>query len=289
MITFGIKRCMGILATLLCLIICCPSVSYGEEAASSMAVQDKTASSKISSITKTPAEADEAYRERNYSQALASYLLLADERGVSSELYYNIANCYYRLGQTGKAVLYYEKSLKLDPTNSDARQNLEFVKTTIQGAPESTRSLMGDTYESISRRLTADGWAWTAIAEFGLLLLLVAIYFISSRPGLRKISFFSGMVLLLVFALTVVITMQSASRTIGSRYAVVTAQVSKMSSSPDKKDKSETTYVMVPSGVKVEITDSLLTPKDEVSSKWYKVKLNDSSQAWAPAADVEKI
>lgn len=80
-------------------------------------------------------EADSAYMRDDFAEATRLYLQIAETEGTSSDLYYNLGNCYYRQKQPGKAILYYERALRLDPSNEDARANLEFVNTKITDEP----------------------------------------------------------------------------------------------------------------------------------------------------------
>jgi hypothetical protein len=47
--------------------------------------------------------------------------------------------------------------------------------------------------------------------------------------------------------------------------------------------------VPIHEGTKVEIVDSVATPDDPDSAKWYDVKINNSTRAWLRASDVERI
>ncbi len=75
--------------------------------------------------------ADSAYNAENYRLAIDLYQKSLAEEGRSSDLYYNLGNAYYRSDKLGMAVVCYERSLRLDPTNDDARSNLEFVRSRI--------------------------------------------------------------------------------------------------------------------------------------------------------------
>ena len=50
----------------------------------------------------------------------------------SPELYCNIGDSYFKQGNYPKAILFYERALKLDPSYSDARYNLEFAGSFVQ-------------------------------------------------------------------------------------------------------------------------------------------------------------
>ena len=78
----------------------------------------------VEAVTKT--EADKAYQEKKYQQAIKDYESLLHS-GVSASLYYNLGNAYYRTGNITKAILNYERAALLEPGNSDIRFNLQFA------------------------------------------------------------------------------------------------------------------------------------------------------------------
>jgi len=45
---------------------------------------------------------------------------------------YNLANAYFKLGRLGPAILNYERALRLDPSDQDARDNLELARGQIR-------------------------------------------------------------------------------------------------------------------------------------------------------------
>ena len=84
------------------------------------AMAETTASAAESIVNK----ANAAYEKDDFNQAVQLYEQAAKQEGTSSMLYYNMGNAYYRLGNMGKAVLCYERSLLLDPSNDDARTTI---------------------------------------------------------------------------------------------------------------------------------------------------------------------
>ncbi|PID28186.1 MAG: hypothetical protein CSB55_05870 [Candidatus Cloacimonadota bacterium] len=73
------------------------------------------------------ANAEEAYENRKFDVALTEYTKLLNDNVINSDLFYNIGNCYFRLDKLGLAVLYYKKSLLLDPGNESAFKNLSLA------------------------------------------------------------------------------------------------------------------------------------------------------------------
>ena len=74
-------------------------------------------------------EANTLYRNGDYGEALERYLDIVNGGRVSGTLFYNIGNCYFKLGDLGRATLFYERALKLSPRNDDVVANLELAQS----------------------------------------------------------------------------------------------------------------------------------------------------------------
>ncbi|MGL1901142.1 MAG: tetratricopeptide repeat protein [Fibrobacterales bacterium] len=78
----------------------------------------------------------EAYESDKYAQAVQFFESCTNEGVNSWVLYYNLGNAWYRQAKLGKAILYYEKSLLLNPGEPDVEANLEFARALIQDKQE---------------------------------------------------------------------------------------------------------------------------------------------------------
>ena len=76
-------------------------------------------------------EANELYNEGKYSEAITYYNKIIKSEFHSAELYYNLANTYYKLDSIPSSVYYYEKALKLNPNDKDIIDNLKFKKCNL--------------------------------------------------------------------------------------------------------------------------------------------------------------
>jgi len=72
--------------------------------------------------------ANESYKKGDYQKAINLYQLI-EKSNESDILYYNMGNAYAKLEKFGYAILYYEKSLSINPNNSDALFNLKMVNS----------------------------------------------------------------------------------------------------------------------------------------------------------------
>lgn len=233
--------------------------------------------------------ADSAYNAQNFRSALSLYNQVLDNEGANSQLYYNLGNTHYRLGNIGKAVVNYERALRLDPSNEDARANLEFVNSGIKGLPEDGTSFLTTIHKHITSYATPDGWSIVAFVLFLLVLTCVGLYLFASGTSLRKTGFFGGIVLFVLFIYALVIAWQTSTSHENHEVAVVVSPKARLTSNPGTaKNKTEKT-ISIPEGTKIEILDSLSTPNDPVTAMWYNVALNSNTEAWIDASDVERI
>lgn len=243
--------------------------------------------------TKELAKASVAYQQEQYQSALRIYEDLGKTHGVSSDLFYNIANCHYRLGGKGKAVLYYEKALVLDPANSDARENLALVNTKIADKYSVDEI---NIISTIANRIvdwhSADSWAIISIVVLILLLICVSLYIFVDIVWLRKVGFFAGILFAIFTLCSITLAFVQSSRTSKHSEAVVTQPQVTLSTSPrEPKTKSEEAFVLH-EGTKVQILDSLETTSTSDNGQktiWLDVKADNSHRAWVKKTDVEVI
>ena len=73
--------------------------------------------------------ANQAYQTGNFPLAVEQYeTILRGGKLFSKELYYNVGNAYFRLNQTGRAILNYERAARLSPTDADIQTNLAVAR-----------------------------------------------------------------------------------------------------------------------------------------------------------------
>ncbi|MCM1332481.1 MAG: tetratricopeptide repeat protein [Bacteroides sp.] len=234
-------------------------------------------------------QADSAYMNDNFSKAAELYLEIAETEGTSSDLYYNLGNSYYRQGKLGKAILYYEKALRLDPSNKDARANLEFVNTKITDEPGDRGMFISNTVNGFAQKIPANTWAGIAIATFLLLLAAIAMYVFTSNIALRKTGFFGGIILLAICVIANIFASIATRYSTSSADAVIIVPSTLLSTSPRvPKDRSEEA-LLLHEGTVVQIIDSVTTRIDSTSTKWYDVQVDNNNRAWINGNAIERI
>jgi hypothetical protein len=73
-------------------------------------------------------QGNEAYSRGDYEQAISSYEQITEHAGYAPPVLFNLANSYAQSRKIGKAVLSYERGLRLTPSDLDISGNLELVR-----------------------------------------------------------------------------------------------------------------------------------------------------------------
>ena len=231
-------------------------------------------------------KANQAYKQELYNEALKLYLQEAEQTGVSSSLYCNIGDTYYRLKDNVHAVLYYERALLLDPSNSDARFNLEFVRGKMQLPDDAGDSWFSNWVDQTVSRLSSNAWAIIAIVTFLLLLAGVAAYLFLDNVLMRKVGFFGGAVMLVLTILANLAAFHVYHKATGGNGAIVMPESVTLSTAPrEPRDKDEEAF-QLQQGTRVEIMDSIT---DKTNGKWLQVTTAGGHKAWINAQSVEVI
>ncbi len=230
--------------------------------------------------------ANQAYKQELYNEALKLYLQEAEKTGVSSALYCNIGDTYYRLKDNVHAVLYYERALLLDPSNSDARFNLEFVRGKMQLPDDAGDSWFSNWVDQTVSRMSSNAWAVIAIITFLLFLAAVAAYLFLDNVLMRKIGFFGGAVLIVVSILANLAAFHVYHKAADGNGAIIMPEKVVLSTAPrEPRDKEEEAFDLQ-QGTRVEIIDSIA---DKTHGKWLQVSTAGGHKAWLKAQDVEVI
>ena len=74
----------------------------------------------------------ESYRNDNFNEAIIYFNQILEYNYESEELLYNLGNAYYLTDNIPLSVWAYEKCLKLNPFNEDAKFNLKLVNLKVK-------------------------------------------------------------------------------------------------------------------------------------------------------------
>jgi tetratricopeptide (TPR) repeat protein len=225
------------------------------------------------------AQANKAYSEGMYNNALDMYKQVLKSGYESADLYYNIGNASYKVNDFTSAILYYEKAIKLDPGNADYAFNLKIANGKISDKIEPIPELFYRRwYHSLVTQFSADTWAKAGVVIFVLSLLFGALYFISRVLFIRKIGFWTGIILLVITFFSLLFAYQNYSKLQSQDEAIIFAPTVTIKSSPDEKSID---LFVLHEGTKVQLIDHIGT--------WYEIRIANGSVGWLPLASIERI
>ncbi len=86
--------------------------------------------------SQTPAQlfgrANAAYEAGNYAAAVDDYERAAASGVTAPDLFYNLGNAYFKQGDLGRAVLWFERARRLAPRDDDVRENLDLTRSLLR-------------------------------------------------------------------------------------------------------------------------------------------------------------
>lgn len=236
-------------------------------------------------------QADSAYNADDFQMAAQLYLGAIKQEGPSAKLYYNLGNSYYRLGQNGKAILSYERALRLDPTDEDARTNLEFVNSHITDRAGERGTMLSNSLDSAANAAHSNTWAWIAFACFALTVAGILVYLYVDAVALRKVGFFGGIFTCFATMAALFFAFRAEKIATAEDIAIVTSPSSILSTVPRTPAGRTQEAMLLHEGTRVQILDSVSSSSasDSIPSMWYDVQVDNAHRAWINAADVERV
>ena len=222
----------------------------------------------------------EAYSASQWRQAVSDWSDLAATGLRSKELYYNLGNAYFKAGEIAPAILNYERALRLDPSDSDVRYNLEFARAQTQDRIDEVPEFILKTWtRKLSYLLSSNAWAGLSLFLLALTLGLILLFLLGPTVNARRTGFFTGIVTLL---LTLMCWGFARSlKTAAERHddAIVMRAVSSVTSSPSS-DAAKSLFILH-EGTKVKVLDEV--------SGYTDIELADGRRGWISSADIERI
>ena len=223
--------------------------------------------------------ANEAYNQKNYSQAIALYEDLIKEGYADAMVYYNLGNAYYKDGQLAKSLLYYERALRLDATNEDIKHNINFVnQQTIDKIETQPEFFLKTWISAIQGLFSAKTWAIISIVLGVILCSSIALMLILSSAGWRKGMFTMACISFVFIVLSVVFAGLQTKNANRTDEAIIMQKILTVKSTPDT---SGTDLFTVHEGLKVRITDQ--------AGSWIEVRFANGNKGWITAESVEII
>jgi tetratricopeptide (TPR) repeat protein len=222
---------------------------------------------------------NEFFTQGNYEGAKDAWLAVEQTEGGSFGLYFNLGNAYYRLHDLGRARLYYERALLLEPNSKETLENIQLVKA---AQPESIEAIpmffLKEWMNGIRDIFPVSVWM-----TIGLVFLWIAffLYFLDARgklkmpPAYRK-WLSAGLMTLGLVGLFGGLSRWKAIKNPGAAVVIPTSTPLKIAPEENSED-----VLILYSGTKVFAIDRI--------GDWQKVELLNGEYGWLPFSSIEKI
>ena len=216
-------------------------------------------------------KANQLYNSGNYQRALSTYTSILDASQHSASLYYNIANCHYKLNKIALSIYYYEKGLKYFPNDSGLIQNLEYLNNlTIDDIESLPEDIVSKQFNYFLNYFSLNTWSIITIITAIISCVLFLLYFLSKSSKYKRTYF---TIFILSFALTsslLFINLKIYNVQTTLEFGIVFEEVVEVNFEPN--DKSEVLFE-IHEGTKVEVIENF-------DMDWLKIKLSNGQTGW---------
>lgn len=217
-------------------------------------------------------KANQLYQQGNFKEAAKAYQELISASGSSAALFYNLGNSLFRAGETGQAILFYERALRFAPRDPDIRANLAHVRGLLEYRVDDKRNWYVRAAEEWLGYFRSEEIFLVVMAVY-LIFLLTAFFCLAYRRGMpwgwwRK-------TLLAVFLLTLGLAGAKQYDSEVMKDAIVTVEQAEVRYGPSVTDQ---TAFRLGEGLKAYVVD---TRRD-----WSRIVLVNHEGGWVKNSDI---
>ncbi|MFZ5518764.1 MAG: tetratricopeptide repeat protein [Candidatus Zhuqueibacterota bacterium] len=216
--------------------------------------------------------ANKFFEEKKFSDAIAAYQEILKNGYESWQVYYNLGNAYYKTGQNGRAILNYERAMRMNPESEDLLFNLELANLTVVDKVVTPPRFLLDEIVPVLKSLqlwNVGTLGWYVISFYFVMTVLIILKIFSRGAG--AYSFLNVALTIIVVVLIIVSSLffiRLHDET-SSRYAIVLEKKVDVMGSPDEQG---TDLFSLHEGVKIKV--------EAFNNQWAKIRLADGKIGW---------
>lgn len=224
-------------------------------------------------------KANNAYADANYKEATRLYEKVLNEGYVSPELYYNLANAYYKQEKIAPSIYYYEKALQLAPDEDYILNNLRFAQNmTIDEIDVIPLSKIEETKRAFIFYFNFNQWAYVAIV-FSVFCLFAFLAFLFSKKALFKRIFFSLSAIVFLFSIASIYVAYTQEMLLSKdNFGIIFSEEIEVFSEPNTSSR---VLFSLHEGTKVNVVDQF--------RDYQKIELANGSNGWVNLGSVKLL
>lgn len=175
---------------------------------------------------------NEAYSNSDYETALSEYNKIVGSEQMSTVLFYNLGNTYFKLDQLGEAIWAYEKALKIHPNNENAQFNLKFANAKTYDDLDTAESGIITWLKINLFSFSINFWAYISVLFAFILAVTLYFFFTTKKQKVknRSLTLSFGALFLMIF--TILLAYFNKSNIIERDQAIIISEFIEVRSSP---------------------------------------------------------
>lgn len=223
--------------------------------------------------------ANDLYKNEKFEKAIERYKEIESQGLISSELYYNLGNSYYKLNKVGPSIYYFEKALKINPLSEDVKNNLVFAKRlSLDKIEELPKTVFQKFNINYLQQLSYNQWAIVVIVFSVLGSLLFLLFYFADTPFIKRFYFVTSSVSFILLITALIITFNQYSISKNNTEAIVFVEKVEVRNAPTFN--SEEVFTLH-EGTKVLVLDAV--------DNWKKIRLADGKIGWIISEKVKEL
>lgn len=220
-----------------------------------------------------------AYAKGRYTDAISSYRQIVDRGYESAAVYFNLGNAYYKSDDNTRALLYYEKALKLSPRDEDIFISLQFARRkTADKIEEAPQFFITRWWYAFILALPLPVLAILSVLFILLSSAALITYLFAGSVKLKKTAFYSGLFLFCTGLIFIFMANRTSSYFRSHREAIIFTNSVLVKSAPGVSAKN---LFVLHDGTKV----SVIGNRDG----WMKIRLPNGNEGWIAVSDAREI
>jgi len=224
-------------------------------------------------------QANTLYQQKQYNQAIELYQNIINNNEHAWEIYYNLANAYYKTNKNTLAIYYYEKALLLYPNNSDIKNNLTLANLRKTDKIEEMPTPFYIQWKTaIVQLLSMDGWARMSVLTIAITIILGLVFLLTKQIVIKKISFYFGIVMFIFSVASLTIAQHKYMAIKQPTTAIIFNPTVQIKSTPDAAGID---LFILHEGTKVYLIETV--------NNWYRIRISDGNDGWIEAEKIMKV
>lgn len=223
--------------------------------------------------------ANNLYKNGKYEQAIVAYNTILSSKMQSSEVYFNLGNCYYKLNKVAPAIYNYEKALVLKPNDAQALNNLRFAqKRTVDEIKVIPKVGFAKLLRDFTSIYNYNTWGYITIGFSVLFLLAFLGYYFSQNSVVKRVFFFTIFLVIIALIISILAAIFERDQFKNDKPAIVFDEMVDIKKEPQAASK---TVIVVHEGAKLYVIETM--------NSWKKVQLTDGTEGWIEKSAIREV